>query len=875
MAEYKSKHTGATIDQQIDRVLDGSVVVENTLSALDETSDKPVSGKGIAKAIEKLEDLQYNIAIDNFDGYEAVPLKGYVSIMRFIPISKSIPISTSIALSTIGKRYYRQDLSYIGPSYTDEAKFLRIVLPVKTDYSLVTQNELQNEWVSIDRIKYRLVNGLPLLETYLKEIASGIGSQSVILKDGDISPVFSNINETDRTCSISFQSYGLLLYLDTAYFRNLSVLPIEAQNTDNVPYDYGCLYAKAPANRADSTTPYHQGFDFVVGSIGAYGNPITKEVGYNYIPILAWAGGKVIYKVYKSTDLEVIEQSLSKKYLEEILDIPDSQPFIIGKYWTGYVGEEPIQDVDSTRACYPNRVFVEQAQIQLQINKGYLSNLTVLIRIVGANNRVLSTINKETSGTYPIDEGGKALYISVILPTGFESQDLSKSSIIIDGQKYPLGVNCELKPIPKNNRDYYSNLVSCFERIVCIGDSITAGYTGSDFVGQNIGSNDARVAARNWTSYFKRSTGVDVINLGYGSTTTTHWRNSTPETESSNLNCALELANIEGTQAYFVMVGWNDVISAGSASDIAADYNNNAISFYGNYDNIIRRLHEMKPKAPIFVFTLARTKASSPYNKAIKYIASLYDYCHCIDYSLDEFFSTDFFNKVSDSTHYSPLGYNAFGHFVKVLVSNYIYENPTLFKGIPYTADTEVKGTIDVQGLKLSSANLSIDNISGYQTLCAEIVPITAANKKVTWDIVGGDNSCIELIINQSTVYCTLKGIKSGYAVVRATSDEGGYSATCLVSVASEVVNVDNITLDKTQLTMSLSGTGEVTATISPSSATNQKIRWSLLSGSDSVATIEATDNVCVITPRGTGTDTVIAKTEDGNKEARCSIIIS
>lgn len=52
MADYKLKHTGAVIDHQIDRVISGSVVIENTLSALDENSNKPVSGKGIAVAIE-------------------------------------------------------------------------------------------------------------------------------------------------------------------------------------------------------------------------------------------------------------------------------------------------------------------------------------------------------------------------------------------------------------------------------------------------------------------------------------------------------------------------------------------------------------------------------------------------------------------------------------------------------------------------------------------------------------------------------------------------------------------------------------------------------------------------------------------------------
>lgn len=52
MAKVNLKHSGAVIDQQIDRVKDGSVVVENTLSALDLESKKPVDSEGIASAIE-------------------------------------------------------------------------------------------------------------------------------------------------------------------------------------------------------------------------------------------------------------------------------------------------------------------------------------------------------------------------------------------------------------------------------------------------------------------------------------------------------------------------------------------------------------------------------------------------------------------------------------------------------------------------------------------------------------------------------------------------------------------------------------------------------------------------------------------------------
>ena len=57
MAEYKLKHTGAVIEQQIDRVIDGSVVVDNTLSALDENSNKPVDSKAVYDALAPISEI--------------------------------------------------------------------------------------------------------------------------------------------------------------------------------------------------------------------------------------------------------------------------------------------------------------------------------------------------------------------------------------------------------------------------------------------------------------------------------------------------------------------------------------------------------------------------------------------------------------------------------------------------------------------------------------------------------------------------------------------------------------------------------------------------------------------------------------------------
>jgi hypothetical protein len=52
MATKNSKHTITEVDRQIDRVIDGSVVLDNTASQVTANEKKPVSGEGIASAIE-------------------------------------------------------------------------------------------------------------------------------------------------------------------------------------------------------------------------------------------------------------------------------------------------------------------------------------------------------------------------------------------------------------------------------------------------------------------------------------------------------------------------------------------------------------------------------------------------------------------------------------------------------------------------------------------------------------------------------------------------------------------------------------------------------------------------------------------------------
>lgn len=85
----------------------------------------------------------------------------------------------------------------------------------------------------------------------------------------------------------------------------------------------------------------------------------------------------------------------------------------------------------------------------------------------------------------------------------------------------------------------------------------------------------------------------------------------------------------------------------------------------------------------------------------------------------------------------------------------------------------------------------------------------------------------------------------------------------------NKVVNVDSITLNKTEVEMKEGESTTLVATINPSNASNKNITWT--SSDNKVAQISDTG---IITALKEGTTTITAITEDGNKTATCKIIV-
>ncbi|WP_257292209.1 Ig domain-containing protein [Endozoicomonas sp. ONNA1] len=70
-------------------------------------------------------------------------------------------------------------------------------------------------------------------------------------------------------------------------------------------------------------------------------------------------------------------------------------------------------------------------------------------------------------------------------------------------------------------------------------------------------------------------------------------------------------------------------------------------------------------------------------------------------------------------------------------------------------------------------------------------------------------------------------------------------------------------------------GSGDVTATVEPSNATNKAVEWSVLPDDGSIVTISASGETCTVTAVAAGSATVTATTEDGGHTADCTVTVT
>ena len=161
--------------------------------------------------------------------------------------------------------------------------------------------------------------------------------------------------------------------------------------------------------------------------------------------------------------------------------------------------------------------------------------------------------------------------------------------------------------------------------------------------------------------------------------------------------------------------------------------------------------------------------------------------------------------------------------------------------------------------LNMSSLELGVGNTA---TLVATVLPENASNKKVTWSSSDESRATVS---SQGVV----KGISMGNAVITVTTEDGEKTATCKVSVTQSTVHVESVSLNKTDLELTVGNSATLVATVLPENAANKSVTWS--SSNSSKATVSSTG---VVTGVAEGSAVITATTVDGGKTASCFVTV-
>lgn len=162
-----------------------------------------------------------------------------------------------------------------------------------------------------------------------------------------------------------------------------------------------------------------------------------------------------------------------------------------------------------------------------------------------------------------------------------------------------------------------------------------------------------------------------------------------------------------------------------------------------------------------------------------------------------------------------------------------------------------------VSKIKLSASSKTL-NVGQTEKLTATVTPKNAANKAVTWK---SSNTKVATVDGKGNV----KAIAPGTANITATAKDGSKkSASCAITV--NPIRVTNVSLNQSSATLDIGKTVTLTATVTPSNATNKAVTWT--TNNSGVATVANG----VVTAKAAGT-AIITATADG-KSAVCTITV-
>ncbi|QAY66567.1 Ig-like domain-containing protein [Paenibacillus protaetiae] len=168
---------------------------------------------------------------------------------------------------------------------------------------------------------------------------------------------------------------------------------------------------------------------------------------------------------------------------------------------------------------------------------------------------------------------------------------------------------------------------------------------------------------------------------------------------------------------------------------------------------------------------------------------------------------------------------------------------------------------VAVAGVSLNESELTLQP-GGTEKLTASIQPSNATNKAVVW--TSSDETVAS--VNNGTVTANAVGT----ATITVTTADGGFQDTAQLTVDDTPIAVTGVNLDNNNLSLDVGQTGQLTAKVEPTNATNKAVQWA--SNNTAVATVDGTGNVTAV---AAGSAIITATTADGSYTASASVTVS
>ncbi|WP_422359621.1 Ig-like domain-containing protein [Reichenbachiella sp.] len=171
---------------------------------------------------------------------------------------------------------------------------------------------------------------------------------------------------------------------------------------------------------------------------------------------------------------------------------------------------------------------------------------------------------------------------------------------------------------------------------------------------------------------------------------------------------------------------------------------------------------------------------------------------------------------------------------------------------------------VAVTNVSVSPTTLSLTSAGATGALAATIEPANATNKNVTWSTSDQNIASVDGV-------GVVTAVANGAAVITATTEDGGFTATSNVTVSiSQNVPVTGVSLAPTTLALQPGQSADLNENVQPSNASNKAVTWS--TNNSNVATVNAAGLVTAVSD---GTATITVTTQDGNHTATASVTVS